>query len=130
MNQPWGPWLVGAVGVVIMVIGGVQIYQGIKAKFDEQFKAYDMSPDQRKWARRLGRIGRIARGIVFILIGFLAVLAAVSLDPQRAGGIDGALTFLSNQPYGPWLLAAVALGLIAFAIYSFMGALWFRIKEL
>lgn len=130
LTQPWGPWLLGLAGVVLIAVGGYRIYGGWRGKLNEQLKSYDMSEDQRKWATRLGRIGYIAFGTVLAVVGLLAVLAATTLDPNKVGGLDQALAFLARQPYGPWLLIAVSLGLIAFAAYSLMGARWFRIKEL
>jgi hypothetical protein len=130
LTQPWGPWLIGAIGLVLIGVGLFRIFSGVKGKLNERLKSYKMSGDEYKWATRLGRLGYIAFGTVLVIIGVLALLAATTLDPNKVGGIDQALTFLSQQAYGPWLLAAVALGLIAYAVYSLMGARWFRIKEL
>ena len=129
LMTPWGAWLVGVIGGILIVVGILNILQGVRDRLEERFKSYQMSARQQRWAKRMGRIGRVARGVVFIITGFLVILAAVTLDPQKISGIDGALAFLASRPYGPWLLALVALGLIAYAIYSIMGALWFRIKE-
>jgi hypothetical protein len=76
----------------------------------------------------LGRFGVGARGLVFTLIGFGLFLAAYQNNPGQARGIDGVLTSLLQQPYGLWLLALVALGLIAFGIYSALSGLWLRLK--
>ncbi len=128
MGQPWGPILIGLIGAILFVVGAVRIWDGYRAKFHERFKSYQMNAEQRKWAVRLGRFGYVALGLVFVIIGFLAVLAATTKNPARVSGLDGALLFLVQQPYGPWLLGLVALGLIAYAIYSFLGAFWFRIR--
>jgi hypothetical protein len=130
LTQPWGPWLVGAVGLALMGVGVGRIILGVRGKLTERLKAYAMSSDQRRLARHAGRAGYIAHGLSLGLTGFLALLAATSLDAEKVGGLDQALRFLLEQPYGPWLLGLMAVGLIAYALYSFMGALWFRIKEL
>ena len=67
--------------------------------------------------------------IVFGLIGVFLAEAAYQYDPAKAQGIDGVLRTLVRQPYGPWLLGVVALGLIAFGIYSITGMAWFRLKR-
>jgi hypothetical protein len=77
----------------------------------------------------LGRIGTIARGLIFIVTGWLLVYAAITIDPAKAGGLDNALRVMSQQPYGKFLLGFAAIGLIAFGLYSFLGAAWFRIKQ-
>lgn len=130
LTKPWGPWLVGLVGLILIGVAIYRIYSGIKGKLAERLNAYDMTEEQRELAQQMGRFGYVAVGVVFGIIGILAILAATTLNPERVGGLDQALTFLSQQAYGPWLLGAVAFGLMAYAVYSFMGALWFRIKGL
>jgi len=88
-----------------------------------------LSSNQRKWIDRLGRFGTAARGVVFTLVGMFLFLAAFHHDPSHAKGIDGVLTALLHQPYGAWLLGVVALGLVAFGIYSAMSGLWLRLKR-
>jgi hypothetical protein len=65
---------------------------------------------------------------VFGLIGLFLILAAVQANPSQAKGFDGALLALSEQPYGQVLLGIVALGLIAFGIYSILDAFWMRLR--
>jgi hypothetical protein len=130
LGYAWGPWLVGAVGAGLVVIGLSRAFAGLRGKLSERLKGYEMTEDQRRLAQTAGRLGYIAFGIVMATIGTLAVLAATTLDPKKVGGLDRALDFLRVQPYGPWILGLVAIGLLAYAVYSFMGALWFRIKEL
>lgn len=129
LGYPWGPWLVGAVGLALMLIGANLIRNALQANLDERFKAYKMTREQLVWAKRFGRIGAAAQGMVMITIGVLAMLAAVRLDPNIVGGIDGALLFLASRPYGLYILGLVAAGLMAYAIYSILGALWFRVED-
>ncbi|HLJ34542.1 MAG TPA: DUF1206 domain-containing protein, partial [Ktedonobacteraceae bacterium] len=51
----------------------------------------------------------------------------VQFDPKKAVGLDGALKELLLQPFGPILLVIVALGLIAYGLYSFAEARYRRI---
>ncbi len=71
----------------------------------------------------------MARGVVFGLVGVFFIEAGRYVDPSRVRGIDGALQYLAQQPAGPWLMAIVALGLVAFGLYSMMNALWFRMPR-
>lgn len=129
MALPWGRFLVGAIGVGAVAAGIYQIYMGITLNFEQEFKPYALSPEQRKVAKQVGRFGTSARGIVFTLVGYFLVLAAYYARPGHAQGFAGALRFLAQQPYGLWLLGTVAAGLIAFGIYSLMSAAWFRLKD-
>jgi hypothetical protein len=129
MNMPMGRWLVGGFGVAAILAGLYQIYAGIKPNFEQRFKPYTLTPEQITVARRMGRFGTVARGIVFGITGVFLVLAAYHSSPGRARGFDGALDFLADQPYGIWLLAIVAAGFITFGLYSFVGAAWFKFKR-
>lgn len=127
--QPWGPWAVGFVSAVLLLFGVISILVTWNHDFGQYFEQYKMSQEQKTWAIRMGKLGTTAMRVVLVLIGVMGLLAAVTLDAEKVGGFDAALTFLVQQPYGSWLLGMMALGLMAYAIYSFMGALWFRVKH-
>jgi Domain of Unknown Function (DUF1206) len=54
-------------------------------------------------------------------------VAAVRAQPDQAKGIDSSLRALARTPLGPWLLLAVAIGLIMFGAYSCCEARWRRL---
>jgi Domain of Unknown Function (DUF1206) len=118
LSWPGGQFLVGVIGVIIVGIGLYFLYDGWTADFSKELKLGTVSPTVRKGVIQLGRFGRVARGVVFVILGILVVTAAVQYDPAKANGLDGALKTLAAQPYGKWLLAAVAIGLIAFGLYG------------
>jgi hypothetical protein len=125
--QPFGQWLVGLIGAFIIGFGFYQLYRAYKAKFRKDMKLREMSPTEETWATRLGRFGEAARGIVFIIIGFFLLQAARQSDASEVRGLDGALQALAQQPYGPWLLGIVALGLVAYGIHMGVQARYRRI---
>jgi hypothetical protein len=118
LGWPGGQFIVGLIGVIIVGVGLYFLYDGWKADFTKELKIGSVSPKVRKGVIALGRVGRIARGVVFVILGVLVVTAAVQYDPAKANGLDGALKTLAAQPYGKWLLVIVALGLIAFGLYG------------
>ena len=120
LTQPWGPWVVALAAAIVIGVGLLQISTAFHRKFNPQFQLAPRSGNARIWIERLGRFGTAARGVVFTLIGVFLLQAAVQHNASRAQGIDGVLTALLHQPFGPWLLAVVAAGLIAFGIYSAM----------
>lgn len=129
MAQPFGPWLVGAAGLVTIGIGLYQFNKAHKADFFDKLKTGEMSASARKWVRRVGQFGLGARGVVFVLLGVFLIQAAWQADPSEARGIGGALDALAAQPYGPYLLGTVALGLIAYGAYCVVNARFRRIGE-
>ena len=118
LSWPGGQWLVGAVGLVVAVIGVYFVIEGWRADFTKELMLGRVSSTVRKVVVQLGRFGRIARGVAFALIGGLIVAAAVTYDPDKARGLDGALRTLAGQPFGPWLLLLVALGFVAYGLYG------------
>jgi hypothetical protein len=127
LGWPGGQWIVGAIGVVMIGVALYQGYRGITQKFLDDSKTEEMSPSVRKWIGRVGTVGHLARMVVFGLIGFFLVKAAIDYNPKTAVGVDGALAKLANQSYGSVLLGIVAAGLIAFAFYSLSDARYRRI---
>jgi hypothetical protein len=127
MHHTGGRWLIGIVGIAIALTGLYLAWQGLRLKFMRYFPEGPTSPSARKVIRVLGAIGNVARGLVFTLVGFLVLMAAVRYEPQKARGLDGALKTLRDQPYGPYLLGAVALGLVAFGLYGLAEAKYRRV---
>jgi uncharacterized protein DUF1206 len=127
MHHPGGRWLVGIVGLVIVIAGLVLVSEGIRRKFMKYLQLSQLSPRMRRLVERLGMIGTAARGAVFALAGVLVIEAAVSYQPANAGGIDKALLTLRNQPFGEVLLIVAALGLIIFGVYGLCEARWRRV---
>ncbi|MFY4774052.1 DUF1206 domain-containing protein [Metabacillus sp. RGM 3146] len=118
LSHPFGKWIIGIVGLITLGYGVYEFITGYKEKFMSDFNLSDMKPKEIKATRRSGKIGLIARGIVLAMVGFFLIQTAVTADPDKTKGLDGALAELSNQPYGHWLLGAVALGLILYGIYG------------
>ncbi|YAF96588.1 MAG: DUF1206 domain-containing protein [Nodularia sp. CChRGM 3473] len=122
LAQPFGQWLVGLAGVIVIGVGFSYLYEAHKAKFRRRFKLQQMSSTEQIWAVRLGRFGIAARGIVFGIIGIFLIQAARLSDASQAKSLDEALDVLARQPFGVWILGLVALGLIAYSIYSMVEA--------
>jgi hypothetical protein len=129
MQAPSGRLLVALIGIAVLIGGLYQIYAGITENFEQRFKPYALTGDERKTAIEMGKVGTAARGIVIGIMGFFLVLAATSADPAKARGFSGALSYLGQQPYGIYLLGVVAVGLIFLGLYSLMAAAWFRLKR-
>lgn len=119
MSQPFGLWLVGLVGAIVIGVGLYHVYRAVNATFMKHYMVSDMDRETRKWAKRIGQWGLSARSVVFVLIGSFLIRAALQADPSETRGLGGALESLLGQPYGPWLLGFVALGLVAYAVYCF-----------
>ncbi|MEG4202002.1 DUF1206 domain-containing protein [Microcoleus sp. Pol12A5] len=127
LAQPFGQWLVGLAGSIVIGVGFSYFYEAYKAKFRRHFKLEEMSQTEQNWATRLGRFGIAARGIVFVIIGFFLIQAARLSDASQTKGLGEVLAILGQQPFSPVILGLVPLGLIAYGIYSVIEARYRRI---
>ncbi len=122
MSAPGGQVLVVLVGLAIVGAGGALVYRGVKEKFTKHLDAGAQQKDRRGPIVVIGKVGYVAKGVALATIGVLVVLAGVRHNAQRSGGLDAALRELLQQPFGGWLVGAVALGLAAFGLYCFAWA--------
>lgn len=75
---------------------------------------------QGDWFEGMARVGFVAKGLVYILVGVLA--AAAAWGSGAAEGSEGALRSLVDEPFGQVILGAVALGLACYALWRFTSA--------
>ena len=128
MSHAGGRWLVLLIGLGVAGAGIAMAVGGVRRTFRKQLRLAQMSARTRKVIEALGVVGTTARGVVFGVVGVFLVVAAITFDPAEAQGLDGALRKLATTPLGPWLLIAVALGLVTFGIYSWCEARWRKIQ--
>jgi hypothetical protein len=117
-----GPILVATAGLIMIGVGLDQGYKGIKRKFLEKSKTEEMSEPVERSFTLLGVVGHLSRMVVFTLVGYFLIRAAIDHNPDKAVSLDGALTAVGQASYGPILLGAVAAGLIVFGAYSVADA--------
>ena len=122
LQQPFGQWLVGILAVAIMLTGLYQIYYGYSEKYKKKVSGAGLKSDVEGKMIKAGKLGYIARGIVWLVIGYLFLQAALKSDAQEAGGSSSAFAFLEQSSYGSFILGAVAIGLICYGVFMFMRA--------
>ena len=128
MSHAGGRWLVLLIGLGVVAAGIGMVVTGVRRKFLRQLRLERMSSRTRKIVQTLGTVGNTAGGIVIGIVGVLLVVAAVTFDPKNAPGLDGALRRIARTPLGPWLLVAVAVGLVIFGVYSCCEARWRNVR--
>jgi hypothetical protein len=124
MRSTPGRLLVGAVGVVIVIVGCFLFSEGPRRSFADNLD-FDGAPET---ARRItlasGVVGSATRGTVFALAGVLVVVAAATASPAKAGGIDTALRTVAHAPFGRVVLLIAAFGIAAFGVFAVAEARW------
>jgi ABC-type cobalt transport system substrate-binding protein len=117
-EAPAGRWLVGILGVAIIGYAGYNLHkQVIKRKFAERLDAGD-----RSWIVRLGLIGYTAQSLVYAVVGYFFVQAAIAFKSTTAKGPSGALIELADTTWGKVLLWIIAIGLFAFGVFCIAEA--------
>jgi len=122
-----GTEIIGGIGAILIGVALYQGYKGISKKFLEDSNTAQMGAKTERAFTALGVFGHLARMVVFGLVGYGLIKAAMDFDPQKAIGLDGALSKLQQLSYGPLLLGVVAAGLIGFALYSMADARYRKI---
>src|SRR5687768_1798063 len=80
------------------------------------------------WVGWIGRLGHVARGMLYLLVGLLAIAVPLGMR-NRTPDREGAFRVLAEQPFGKVLLALMALGLAGYAAWRFSQGLFGRKRE-
>lgn len=121
MNKPAGQWLVGIAGLIFISIGIYQVYYGLSEKY-LKYAAGAVHGRASGLLAKAGKAGYVARGIVWLIIGWLFIKAALHSNSSEAGDTAKAFSFISEASYGPYLLAAMGIGLICYGLFNFIRA--------
>ena len=124
MSSPGGIFVLVLIGLIIFAVGAAFVVRGFTRAFE---KHLDLPTGvARKGIVTFGIVGYVAKGIAVAVAGALFVVAALTHDPQTAGGLDAALHTLAGLPFGPAILWVVAAGLIIYGVFCFARARYAR----
>lgn len=125
MSLPWGDWLLAAGGLAIIGIGVANVARAWREDFTEHLAC---SESLCRKVAPLARWGYVARGLAYLPLGAIVVLAGLHARPSEVTSPGAALEAVERQTAGPGALTIMALGLIAFGVFSFVEARWRRIR--
>ncbi|MCW2579326.1 MAG: hypothetical protein JWR82_927, partial [Blastococcus sp.] len=91
-------------------------------RFLKEIDLAEAPPTASRLVTRLGQVGFPGKGVALAVVGGLLVYAAVTFDPAKASGLDGALRTILDAPFGRVLLTLVALGIAFFGAYLLVRA--------
>jgi hypothetical protein len=128
LAQPYGRWLVAAVGAGFFIAGLWGVFNTLRPRFLHELDLKNMSSWIRKLAIRLGQAGRAALGLVNGVIGIFLLEAASRGDPREARGVTGAMRLLDHR-FGRWVVGAIGVGLLAYALYLLLLIVYRRIAK-
>lgn len=120
LSTPGGIFLVVAIGLALLGVGGFMVFKGVTQRFDRDIRV--PSGARGTGVRVLGVVGYIARGVALGAVGVLFIVGASTNDPGKTTGLDGALKAFLSVPFGASVLIAIGIGWIAYGIYAFFRA--------
>jgi len=125
LDWPGGEIIVVLAGLVVIGVGVADVAKAVTGSFLDDVDTSSMSRAARRSVERLGALGYVAKGVALGLVGGLLTYATVTHDQQRTG-LDGAMQTIADQPFGKFLLTAVAAGFIAFGVFSILQSRYRR----
>jgi hypothetical protein len=126
LGWPGGRELVALVALALAVTAVVIVYWAVSRRFLESLALDGASRRVRQLVEALGVAGLCALGIVTATVAWFLAKAAYDFHGSNAVGIGGALGKLAHAAYGPFLLGAVAAGLLLFAVFDLFQARYHR----
>lgn len=133
LNGTTGKYLFIIVGLALAGKGIYQFIKAYKGDFLKKFQIQSISAvGKRKYIKRIGYAGLIARGIVTSIIAYFFLTAALNLGGNTSNEMKGtaeAFSFIQEQAYGKWLLGLVAAGLVCYGIYMFTMAAYRKFDD-
>jgi hypothetical protein len=124
LELPFGRTLLVLVGLCVVGYGIYQVTLAFRRKIAERLHIASLAPATRRKILAISRSGIAARGVVFGIIGYFLLQAALRRDPGEARDISGALGAIPASHYGSQLLIVIGAGLIAYAVYQFASSLY------
>ena len=121
MQSGWGKAVLIVIGLGVTAVGGYHMYKGASKKFLK-----DLRVSGGAGITAVGVTGYVAKGLVLAGAGVLVIVAALQADPSKSTGLDGAVKTLGQAPFGKFLLILAAVGIAAFAGYSFVRSRYGR----
>jgi hypothetical protein len=122
LNHSYGQVLIGLAAIILAAIGIYQIYYGFSEKYRKHVQELNLHSRGSTLMLRSGKVGYISRGIVWLVIAYLLLRAALHNNSSEAGGTGKAFDFIEHSSFGSYLLAALGIGLIAYGAFNFIRA--------
>jgi hypothetical protein len=126
----WNPidgWLPLLAGLAVLGVAIVHFYLAVSRRFRVDLTLDRMSERMKRVAFACGIAGHTALGVAFLIVGLFLVYAGWFVEEVEARRVSDVLSRLEAQPFGAWLLIAIAAGLAAYGLYLMLAAWYLRL---
>jgi len=124
LGWSYGPWLVGAAGLVAFGVAANFVRKAVKERFRHDIDEAAVPNGLWPAVRALGVAGWFGRALVWSLAGWFLVRAAVQHDPSEPVGFDASLRALAGESWGPAVLWTAIAGFVAYGLLCLATAAW------
>lgn len=125
--RPLDGWLTLLVGLVVIGVAVFYFYKAVSRRFMMDLKLERMSRRVKRATLACGIAGHAGRGVAFLITGAFLAYAGWYVEEVEARGYGDILRAVEAQPFGWWVLIAVAAGLIAYGLYLLLAARHLRL---
>jgi hypothetical protein len=91
---------------------------GASDKLDDVADKTDEKLDEHPWAEWLPKAGWLARGFVYGFMGWTVLMISFQKDSADEASSKGAVVALADQPFGKFIIGALAIGLAALVVWE------------
>jgi hypothetical protein len=127
LGWPGGVAIVTAIGVALAIVAAVNVYWGLSRRFMESLDQRVLEPAAKHLLELVGTIGFLALGFVLGVMAWFMLKAAIDYNAGKVVSLGGAMSKLASATYGTWLLAAVAVGLLAYGLFGVLQSRYHRV---
>lgn len=127
LASDFGPALLIAVGVGVLVFGAVQLRTAYSGKFLEPLNMNEASSGERRLIEVSGKVGFTARGLVFLVVGYTLVRGGLAGRAVLGDGVKGALNEIATSSAGAVGLFVVSVGLTLYGAFLVAAARYRRV---
>lgn len=125
-----GVYIYAVIGISLALTGVFQFKKAFNEEFLKKFDYESISEEKkRKIIKNTGYLGLIARGIIFGILAYFFVRAAIKSNTTDIKSTTDAFSFLQQSPMGSWLMGLVAAGFVCYAIYVIMLARYRKFQD-
>lgn len=118
-----GLWILGGVGLIFAGRGVYQITRLFKTNFRRKFDFESMIDEKRRRIiKNSAYMGMTSRAIIFLIIGFFALKAAITADLDEIKNTSDVFRFIETSTWGSFQLGMIAVGFLGYAVYMFLSS--------
>lgn len=131
LMHPQGRWLLGAIAIGTMCVGIFQAYHALSGGYRKHVEECRLREENKIVLIKTGFWGFIAVGVVWLVLGYMLLRAAIYFNPTEAGDDTSAFYFVEysfGSGIGSIMLGLIAVGLLCFGLFNFVRAQYEYIK--